>query len=54
MSIQNLFFILNVIWVVNLTLGVGEVKDQILTYSITPTIAWAAGFVEVLLLSIFL
>ncbi|EXG83443.1 gluconate transporter [Clostridium sp. ASBs410] len=41
-------------WVVNRTLGVGEVKDQILTYSITSTIAWAVGFVEVLILSIFL
>lgn len=41
-------------WVVNRTLGVGEVKDQIMTYSITSTIAWAVGFVEVLILSIFL
>lgn len=41
-------------WVVNRTLGVGEVKDQIATYSITSTIAWAVGFVEVLILSIFL
>ncbi len=41
-------------WVVNRTLGVGEVKDQILTYSITSTIAWAVGFIEVLILSIFL
>lgn len=41
-------------WVVNRTLGVGEVKDQILTYSITSTIAWGIGFVEVLILSIFL
>lgn len=41
-------------WVVNRTLGVGEVKDQIMTYSITSTIAWAVGFIEVLLLSIFL
>jgi GntP family gluconate:H+ symporter len=40
--------------VVNRTLGVGEVKDQIATYSITSTIAWAVGFVEVLILSIFL
>jgi|UniRef100_UPI0006D12615 GntP family gluconate:H+ symporter len=41
-------------WVVNRTLGVGEVKDQIATYSITSTIARAVGFVEVLILSIFL
>ena len=41
-------------WVVNRTLGVGEVKDQIMTYSITSTIAWAVGFIEVLILSIFL
>lgn len=41
-------------WVVNRTLGVSEVKEQIMTYSITSTIAWAVGFVEVLILSIFL
>lgn len=41
-------------WVVNRTLGVGEVKEQIMTYSITSTIAWAVGFAEVLILSIFL
>ncbi|WP_367568474.1 GntP family permease [Lacrimispora sp.] len=41
-------------WVVNRTLGVGEVKEQIMTYSITSTIAWGVGFVEVLILSIFL
>lgn len=41
-------------WVVNRTLGVGEVKEQIMTYSITSTIAWGVGFLEVMLLSIFL
>lgn len=41
-------------WVVNRTLGVSELKDQIKTYSITSTIAWAVGFIELLILSIFL
>lgn len=41
-------------WVVNRTLGVKEVKDQIMTYSVTSTIAWAVGFVEILILSIFI
>ena len=41
-------------WVVNRTLGVSDVKEQIMTYSITSTIAWAVGFVEVLILSIFI
>lgn len=41
-------------WVVNRTLGLSEVKEQIMAYSITSTIAWAVGFIEVLILSIFL
>jgi len=41
-------------WVVNRTLGVTEVKDQIMTYSITSTIAWAVAFAEVMILSIFI
>ena len=41
-------------WVVNRTLGVSEVKDQVRTYSIQSTIAWAVGIAEVLILSIFM
>ena len=41
-------------WVVNRTLGVREAKDQLTVWSITSTIAWAVGVVEVLVLSIFL
>lgn len=38
-------------WVVNRTLGISNVKEQIMTYSITSTIAWGVGFVEVMVLS---
>lgn len=41
-------------WVVNRTLGVSEAKDQLITWSVTSTIAWAVGVVEVLVLSIFM
>lgn len=41
-------------WVVNRTLGIAETKDQLRVWSVTTTIAWAVGFVEVLILSIFL
>ena len=41
-------------WVVNRTLGVGEAKDQLRIWSVTSTIAWAVGVVEVLVLSIFM
>lgn len=41
-------------WVVNRTLGVREAKDQLITWSVTSTIAWAVGVVEVLILSIFM
>lgn len=41
-------------WVVNRTLGVKEAKDQLITWSVTSTIAWAIGVVEVLILSIFM
>lgn len=40
-------------WVVNRMLGVREVKEQILVWSIPTTIAWGIGIVEVLLLDIF-
>ena len=41
-------------WVVNRTLGVSEAKDQLMTWSVTSTVAWAVGVVEVLILNIFM
>lgn len=41
-------------WVVNRTLGVSEAKEQLRVWSITSTIAWAVGVIEVLVLSIFM
>lgn len=41
-------------WVVNRTLGVSEAKDQLRVWSVTSTIAWAVGVVEVLALNIFM
>ena len=41
-------------WVVNRTLGVSEAKDQLTVWSVTSTIAWALGGVEVLILNIFM
>ena len=41
-------------WVVNRTLGVIEAKDQLTVWSITSTIAWAVGVVEVIVLNIFM
>lgn len=41
-------------WVVNRTLGVREAKDQLTIWSVTSTIAWAVGVVEVLILNIFM
>ena len=41
-------------WVVNRTLGVTEVKEQIRVYSIASTIVWAVGFIELLILNIIL
>lgn len=41
-------------WVVNRTLGVSEAKDQSCVWSVTSTIAWAVGVVEVLVLNIFM
>lgn len=41
-------------WVVNRTLGVSEAKDQLTVWSVTSTIAWAIGVVEVLILNIFM
>lgn len=41
-------------WVVNRTLGVSEAKDQLKVWSVTSTIAWTVGVVEVLVLNIFM
>lgn len=41
-------------WVVNRTLGVTEVKEQIRVYSIASTIVWAVGFVELIILNVFI
>lgn len=41
-------------WVVNRTLGISEAKDQLRVWSVTSTIAWAVGVVEVLVLNIFM
>ena len=41
-------------WVVNKTLGVSEAKEQLQVWSITSTIAWAVGVVEVIALSFFM
>ncbi|MDD2978683.1 MAG: gluconate:H+ symporter [Hespellia sp.] len=40
-------------WVVNRTLGISEAKEQIEIWSLTSTVAWAIGVVEVLVLNIF-
>lgn len=40
--------------VVNRTLGVSEAKDQLRIWSVTSTVAWAVGVVEVLILNIFM
>ena len=41
-------------WVVNRTLGVSEAKDQLRIWSVTSTVAWAVGVVEVLILNLFM
>ncbi len=41
-------------WVVNRTLGVSEAKDQLTVWSVTSTVAWAVGVVEVIILNIFM
>ena len=41
-------------WVVNRTLAVSEAKDQLRIWSVTSTVAWAVGVVEVLILNIFM
>lgn len=41
-------------WVVNRTLGVTEVKEQLKGYSTASTIIWAVGFIEILILNFFM
>lgn len=41
-------------WVVNRLSGIKDTKEQIRVWSITTTIAWAVGFVELLILNLFL
>lgn len=41
-------------WVVNNLLGIKDTKEQIRVWSVTTTIAWAVGLVEILVLSIFM
>lgn len=41
-------------WVVNRTLGVTEVKEQLRGYSIASTIVWAVGFLELMILNMFM
>lgn len=41
-------------WVVNNLMGITETKEQIEVWSITSTIAWAVGFVMLIVLSFFL
>lgn len=40
-------------WVVNRMLGIEDTKEQIRVWSFTSTIAWAVGFVEILLIGLF-
>lgn len=40
-------------WVVNRTLGISEAKEQLTIWSVTSTIAWAVGVIELLVLNIF-
>lgn len=41
-------------WVVNRLSGITETKEQIRMWSVTTTIAWAVGLVEILILNIFM
>jgi GntP family gluconate:H+ symporter len=41
-------------WVVNRLSGITETKEQIRVWSITTTIAWAVGLIELLILNIFM
>ncbi len=41
-------------WVVNRTLGVSEAREQLSVWSVTSTIAWGVGVIEVIILSFFM
>lgn len=41
-------------WVVNRLSGIVETKEQVRVWSISTTIAWAVGFVELIILNIFM
>ncbi|GAA4296268.1 gluconate:H+ symporter [Anaerocolumna aminovalerica] len=41
-------------WVVNRLSGIVETKEQVRVWSVTTTIAWAVGFVELIILNIFI
>ncbi|MCI1208080.1 MAG: GntP family permease [Treponema sp.] len=41
-------------WVVNRLSGIVDTKEQIRVWSVTTTIAWAVGFVELMILNIFI
>lgn len=41
-------------WVTNRLMGISETKEQIRVWSVTTTIAWATGFVMLLILSLFI
>ncbi|WP_251861679.1 gluconate:H+ symporter [Clostridium sp. Marseille-Q2269] len=41
-------------WVVNRSLGIKDAKEQIRVWSVTTTIAWAVGLVELIVLSLIL
>ena len=41
-------------WVVNNLMGIKDTKEQIRNWSVTSTIAWGVGLVELLILSIFM
>ena len=37
-------------WVTNRLMGINETREQVRTWSFTTTIAWAVGFVELMIL----
>ena len=41
-------------WVVNNLMGFKDTKEQIRNWSVTSTVAWGVGFVELMILSIFM
>jgi len=40
-------------WVINRMLGIKEVKEQILTWSIPTTLAWAVSLIMLLIVNAF-